>query len=193
MTVRNTLIGLLVQQPRHGYELHAAFEAMVGGENIWDVKPSQIYTTLSRLKESGLITEIATGKDRGPEKRIFQITPKGKQELIEWLSTPVLGKHQRDEFFIKLMIGLAAGEVDPYTIIYSQRIGLYRELHNVTKQRESLDPTVQLAHVMMLDRVIMHLEADLNWLSMIESRIDDIKNQPIPKKEEKKRGRPKKD
>ena len=52
MSVRNAILGLLAQQPRHGYELRAAFEAMVGGDAIWDVKPAQIYTTLARLQEA---------------------------------------------------------------------------------------------------------------------------------------------
>lgn len=32
MSIRNALLGLLDQRPRHGYELHDAFEAVVGGE-----------------------------------------------------------------------------------------------------------------------------------------------------------------
>ena len=34
MSVRNALLGLLAQRPRHGYELHDAFEAMIGGEDL---------------------------------------------------------------------------------------------------------------------------------------------------------------
>ena len=49
MSVRNAILGLLAQKPRHGYELRAAFEAVVGGGVNWDVKPAQIYTTLERL------------------------------------------------------------------------------------------------------------------------------------------------
>ena len=37
MSVRNALPGLLLQCPRHGYELRSAFEAVVGGEANWDV------------------------------------------------------------------------------------------------------------------------------------------------------------
>jgi len=44
------------QRPRHGYELRAAFEAVVGGAENWEVKPAQIYTTLSRMGKSGLVT-----------------------------------------------------------------------------------------------------------------------------------------
>ena len=63
MSVRNAILGLLAQKPRHGYELHAAFSAVVG-EATWDVKPAQIYTTLERLEESGLVeTKSDLGRD----------------------------------------------------------------------------------------------------------------------------------
>ncbi|MCL6471824.1 MAG: PadR family transcriptional regulator [Firmicutes bacterium] len=192
MSVRNALLGLLGQRPRHGYELHAAFEAVVGGEEIWDVKPAQIYTTLSRLKEGGLVIEKTLDQDGGPEKRIYEITAEGKHELANWLNTPVTGEHQRDEFFVKLMISLATKEADPRTVIYTQRASLYKELHDITLQRTSSDPASELAHIMMLDRAIMHLEADLRWLDMIEARIEEIRRQPLPEPEPRPRGRPRK-
>ena len=38
----------------------------------------------------------------------------------------------------------------------------------------------------------MHLEADLRWLDMFESRLDEIQRQPLPEPETKVRGRPRK-
>ena len=78
MSVRNALLGLLAQRPRHGYELHAAFEAVVGGEQNWDVKPAQIYTTLARLEKDGLVKQGSVEQASGPEKRIYVITPAGQ-------------------------------------------------------------------------------------------------------------------
>ncbi|MBE0448798.1 MAG: helix-turn-helix transcriptional regulator [Actinobacteria bacterium] len=190
MSVRNALLGLLGQRPRHGYELHAAFEAVVGGEQIWDVKPAQIYTTLSRLKESGLVVEKALEQEGGPEKRIYEITAEGRQELVDWFAAPITTGHQRDEFFVKLMLSLVTERADPCKLIYTQRASLYKELHDLTTQRGSSDPASELAHIMMLDRAIMHLEADLRWLDMMEARIDEIRRQPVPEPEPRPRGRP---
>ena len=193
MSVRNSLLGLLAQQPRHGYELHAAFEAVVGGRANWDVKPAQIYTTLARLEESGLVVEEGVAQNAGPEKRIFAITEEGRRELAEWMSRPVPSEHQRDEFFLKLMLGIVTGIADPRRLIYTQRANLYRELHAITSRRTCCDPQVHLAQILLFDQVIMHLEADLRWLDMVEQRLDEIKRQPAPKPEPKPRGRPKKE
>ena len=179
-----------MQQPRHGYELHAAFEAVVGGVQNWEVKPAQIYTTLSRLEKGGLITEEGVSQDSGPEKLVYAITLKGQHTLSDWLSEPVAGQHRRDEFFLKLMIILTTGAFDPYELIYAQRTSLYRELHAITTSRSKADPKTELAHILLLDRAIMHLEADLYWLEIVEMRLDDIQRQPIPEPKIRPRGRP---
>jgi DNA-binding PadR family transcriptional regulator len=190
MSIRNALLGLLDQRPRHGYELHDAFEAVVGGEQNWDVKPAQIYMTLARLEQSGLVVQESLEQAGGPEKRIYAITPEGRLELREWLNAPVKSEHQRDEFFIKLMISLATGEADPRRVIYIQRASLYRELHKLTALRSQADPHRRLAQILLYDQAIMHLEADLRWLDMIEARLEDVISQPLPEPESRPRGRP---
>jgi DNA-binding PadR family transcriptional regulator len=190
MSVRNALLGLLEQRPRHGYELHDAFEAVVGGEENWDVKPAQVYATLTRLEQDGLIAEESLAQDGGPAKRIYAVTPAGRRALREWFSTPVKTAHQRDEFFLKLVLSVATGQADPYRVIYIQRSSLYRDLHALTTRRTQADPRSELAHILLLDQAIMHLEADLRWLDMIESRLDDVRRQPLPEPEARPRGRP---
>lgn len=192
MSVRNALLGLLAQRPRHGYELHAAFEAIIGGMQNWDVKPAQIYTTLARLEDSGLVGEEAVEQDGGPEKRVYAITPMGREALGEWFASGVDAELQRDEFFIKLMLALATGEASPYRVIQSQRVALYQELHTATQQRNQANPRSELAQILLLDKVIMHLEADLRWLDMVEGRLDEVKTQPLPEPETRPRGRPRK-
>jgi DNA-binding PadR family transcriptional regulator len=192
MSVRNALLGLLLQSPRHGYELRSAFEAVVGGEANWDVKPAQVYMTLARLEEAGLVTVKATGKGAGPEKRIYSVTRAGREGFRSWLALPVKSEHQRDEFFLKLMLTLATGEEEPRKVIYTQRNSLYQQLHELTVQRDSSNPQTDLAHILLLDQAIMHVEADLRWLEVIESRFEEVRRQPLPEPEPRRRGRPRK-
>jgi DNA-binding PadR family transcriptional regulator len=192
MSVRHAVLGLLAQRPRHGYELRAAFQALVGGERNWDVKPAQIYTTLARLEQGGLVVEDGVKQDGGPEKRIYALTLVGRQTLQEWFASSIEPEHQHDEFFLKLMIGLASGVADPYRLIHTQRMQLYQELHDITEQRSEADPSRELAGILMLDKAVMHVEADLRWLDMIEARFDEIRRQPLPEPDAKPRGRPKK-
>jgi DNA-binding PadR family transcriptional regulator len=192
MPVRHAVLGLLAQHPRHGYELRAAFEAVAGGEENWDVKPAQIYTTLSRLEKSGLVAQDSVAQNGGPEKHIYSITSAGRAVLVEWFTTGIEREHQRDEFFLKLMLSLVSGQVNPRVLLQNQRTQLYQEMHAITTQRSGLDPKTELARILLLDKALMHLEADLRWIDMIEGRIDEVERQPFPTPEMKPRGRPKK-
>jgi DNA-binding PadR family transcriptional regulator len=190
MSVRNALLGLLAQHPRHGYELHAAFEAMMGGMQNWDVKPAQIYSTLARLEESGLVGENLVDQENESDKRIYTLTSAGRAALADWFSSGIEAELQRDEFFIKLMLSVATGQADPYRVIQAQRAALYCDLHRITHQHNAADPRLELAQILLLDKVIMHLEADLRWLDIVETRLDEIRRQPLPEPEVRPRGRP---
>ena len=192
MTVKHGILGLLALQPRYGYELRAAFLAVVGGEQNWDVKPAQIYSTLARLEEAGLVKAMGGRKNRNPEKRVFTITALGRRELERWFEVNEPPDHQRDGTYLKMVLSLATGLVDSRKIISRERAMLYQELHRATARRSEADPKSELALILLLDKSVMHLEADLRWLDMLEARLDEIKDQPVARPELRPRGRPRK-
>ena len=191
MSVRFAILGLLAQKPRHGYELRAAFEAVVGGDVNWDVKPAQIYTTLDRLEEAGLVERSSDlGEGDEPSRRVYALTASGHAALAEWFSQGVTPDHQRDEFFVKLMTALVSGEGKLDRIIQTQRAHLFQELHAATSLRDSYNPRTEMAQILLLDKAVMHLEADLRWLDIAEMRLEEVKGQPLPEPEIRPRGRP---
>jgi DNA-binding PadR family transcriptional regulator len=192
MSVRYAILGLLAQRPRHGYELRAAFEAVVGGQESWDLKPAQVYSTLERLMQAGWIEEDCELEKNGQDKRNYRICEDGKQALEEWFYSPVTPEHQRDEFFVKMMIAQVSGVGDPGKVIQAQRGFIYRHMHAATTLRETYNPKFALAQILLLDKSLMHLEADLRWLDITEARLEEVKRQPLPEPEIRPRGRPRK-
>ena len=49
-----------------------------------------------------------------------------------------------------------------------------------------------LAKILLLDKTLMHVEADLRWLDMVEARIDEMERQKKSPPEARPRGRPRK-
>jgi DNA-binding PadR family transcriptional regulator len=193
MSVRYAVLGLISQKPRHGYETRVAFEALVGGDENWEVKPAQIYTTLDRLEQTGWVERSSDlGEGEEPSRRVYQITAPGEAALQKWFSKGVISGHQRDEFFIKLIIGLVSGRADPQRLIQTQRVLLFQEMHAATEQRDAYDPHTEMVQILLQDKAIMHMEADLRWLDMIEMRLETIKEQPLPEPQIHRRGRPRK-
>jgi DNA-binding PadR family transcriptional regulator len=173
--------------------LLTAFEALVGGKKIWDVKPAQIYTTLARLEERGLVREEGKDQAAGPEKRVYAITPEGEKELAVWFAGGVEEERQRDEFFVKLMLSLDAEGADPGKVIQAQRVTLFQELHDLTERRNGADPRKELATIILLDKILMHVEADLRWLDMVEARLEEMGRQKAPLPPARPRGRPRRE
>lgn len=191
VSVRNAILGLLAQQPRHGYELHAAFEALVGGRSVWDLKRAQVYTTLSRLEESGLVVQVATRRVGGPDQNIFELTDEGRDELDVWYAEGVHSSHQRDDVFLKIALAIGDEQADAEVVLRTQRATLYRDLHALTARRSDLKRSQYLAQAMLLDKAIMHIEADLRWLEMVEARLHEMARSPVPELPERPLGRPK--
>src|SRR3954453_13662046 len=82
------VLSLLAERPLHGYDVNATLEQ----RNIRDWAPvsrPQIYYSLDKLLELGL-TKIAKdeGSAAGPERRIFETTARGREQLAASLDAP---------------------------------------------------------------------------------------------------------
>lgn len=75
--LRLTLLGLVAETPRHGYELIKAIEELSGGN--YAPSPGVVYPTLNLLTDEGLIVEQA---GEGARKS-FAVTEAGRKELGE--------------------------------------------------------------------------------------------------------------
>jgi DNA-binding PadR family transcriptional regulator len=189
--VQNALLALLFERSRHGYELRDLFQASLGGN--WELNSGQIYSSLDRLERDGLVVEEGIERGGGPDKRLWTLTEAGKVELAGWFNSPIPRDYRlRDELYLKLMMALVTRSASISRVLVAQRRELFRELHDLTNRRNDLDPRHQLAYILMLDSAIMHTEAELRWLDMVEVRLEDIQRQPPPIPPPRQRGRPKK-
>lgn len=189
MSVKNTLLALLYQRAMHGYEIGKQLSLMIHSE--WDVKPGQIASTLTRLKEAHLVDYVVEESEDAPDRKVYSLTDAGQEELITWYLTPEVRDYRLgDAFYIKLVLSLLDSPVSPEQVLSVQRRELYRQLHDATELRRQADPRTQLPWLMLLDSAIMHLEADLRWIEMCEARLPDLKHYTPPEPEVKPRGRP---
>ncbi|MFE7166137.1 PadR family transcriptional regulator [Streptomyces sp. NPDC057616] len=81
MSLRHALLGLLSERTASGYDLLKLFDTSLA--NVWPATQSQIYTELTKLDGSGLITVAAEGP-RG--RKEYAITDEGMAELRHWLT-----------------------------------------------------------------------------------------------------------
>jgi DNA-binding PadR family transcriptional regulator len=173
MSVRYGLLALLAEAPTHGYQLKTAFEERTRGYSALNI--GQVYTTLQRLHRDGLVAELGADGDR----REYAITADGRAALESWFESPVLPDvPSRDELTIKVLIAVAAGNVDMTALLQRQRRAALEQLQGYTRRKAQADPAQDLAFLILLDALIFRTEADIRWLDAAEARIGHHRPEP---------------
>src|SRR5713226_7052014 len=158
------VLGLLAEEPLHGYDVKNRFESLLGGS--WEVNFGQVYMTLQRLEADG---------ERGDRRKLaYRLTASGRKTLDDWLSRPESEPQQlREEIYLKLLLStrLADGRLDELLTaqrrVYLQRLKDLAELEQGAR-REGRDDLV-----LLFKGAILHTEADLKWT---DACADEIRN-----------------
>jgi PadR family transcriptional regulator AphA len=97
------LLGLLTIEPMSGYDLGQMVRASIG--HMWRESYGQIYPNLKKLAAEGLV-ERKTEKHKGkPDRHVYSITKKGREQLAAWLAVPPQPEIPRNEMLLKLFFG----------------------------------------------------------------------------------------
>jgi DNA-binding PadR family transcriptional regulator len=162
---REVVLALLAREPSYGYELQAQLEAALGplGQAL---NGGQVYVTLARLEQAGLI-RIDAGAAGRAERKIYALTPRGEDRVAEWLAEVRWPKPDLAEFHLKLVTAAAARLADPIALIDDQRRELLRQLRDA--QRSARKEAVGSDAALLLEGVVLRLRADLRWLDACET------------------------
>jgi DNA-binding PadR family transcriptional regulator len=79
-------LGFLAEEAVHGYELYRRFSESLAG--LWRISESQMYSTLKRLEERGLVEGSAPEKGSAASRRVLSITGSGRGLFEAWLAEP---------------------------------------------------------------------------------------------------------
>ncbi|WP_427016361.1 PadR family transcriptional regulator [Pseudarthrobacter sp. P1] len=184
MSIRHSLLALLQDAPRYGYQLRSEFEERTGA--TWPLNIGQVYTTLDRLERDGLVQNDG---DDGEGHVIYSITAAGAAEVEGWFAQPVHQSHPpRNELAIKLALAVTLPGVDVSAVIAAQRSASMTSLQDYTRSRRA-SPAAEAgvrpapgdtAWLLVLDSLIFATEAEIRWLDHCESRMVALAKLPAP-------------
>lgn len=168
--MRDAMLALLAKEPAHGYELRQRLTRALGpvGEVL---NPGQIYVTLSRLERAGLVRSDQVAQTTAPDKKVYEVTAAGRENVAAWLLDASWAKVAPVEFHLKLVAADTTGLADPLALIDAQRRELLRRLRDV--QRLAQDPSVDVDGNLLLEGTALRLQADVRWLEACEQRWTD--------------------
>ena len=116
--VGKVILGALRRKPRTGYEIRRLVDR--SARFFWAASYGQIYPELARLEDAGLV--VGTNEPRGGRRRrVYRLTPAGRNALRGWLVAPGSGSELRDEGLLKLFFADALSWGEAVELVRSVR------------------------------------------------------------------------
>jgi DNA-binding PadR family transcriptional regulator len=165
---QEVVLAMLAKEPSHGYELRARLKQALGpvGE---DLNAGQVYVTLTRLERAGLVVSAQNpGQPDRPDRKVYELTAAGQHRVAEWLAEVSWPRPDLTEFHLKLIAAAAARLADPLAIVDAQRRELLRRLRDAQRAALALPDQTTSDAALLLEGMVLRLQADLRWLEACE-------------------------
>jgi DNA-binding PadR family transcriptional regulator len=164
------LLGVLLGGKTHGYRLSEYVAHAMG--LYADIKKSKVYYTLEKLEKDGYVEHETEREGKRPERRVYQITEKGKAYFLQLLRDN-LGEYKHtyfnDDIGIAFMDQFSTTEVRE--LLEKKR----RMAQSALKQFKGV-PDHGGNWQYVISHNIAHLEADLTWIGNILNDLDGLKD-----------------
>ena len=167
MSLKHAILVQLETEPSSGYDLLQHFKSGLG--YFWNAKHQQIYQQLKTLSEQKFIS-LSLEKQKGkPDKKIYQITEIGTEELKRWLTNSVKPHKINDALLVKIYGGHLIDQKNLHDeLIDHKKVHekIYQDLLNMERTYlESSTPTQEKYRLpyLTLRRGILGEQAWLTW------------------------------
>ena len=182
MSLEHAILGFLTYQPLSGYDLKKFFDESV--RHFWSATQSQIYRSLARMAETGWVEMERVEQDDRPDRKVYHITDAGRDELLQWLSTPLKLHTVRNLWLAQIFFAHPLSDEEIFTLFelhadkLRQKLEFFRNgVQEVVERRfaEVGSKRSRLLWQYTLDYGIAHLEWELQW---VKNALEDLHNLP---------------
>jgi len=155
------ILGLLMQADEATpYELKAMTAGGIG--NLWSLQHTQLYAEPERLAGAGYLTE--TREDGGRRRKLYSITPAGRDAFRGWLSAELGSElpELRDIGLLKVFFGADPGPIAVGQLrAHREKLREYTELEQALSGTEVAGPMTTLRAGIGHEREWIRYWADL--------------------------------
>ncbi len=100
MDVKTVCLGMLTDGDASGYDMKKCFESSFG--HFFPAGYGSIYPALATLARNGLVEFEHVPQDGKPDRKVYSITEKGRETLMQGLDNPNPAHKIRSEFLASL-------------------------------------------------------------------------------------------
>jgi PadR family transcriptional regulator AphA len=158
------LLGMLSQQPRHGYELHKELSTLEGLGLVWRIKQAQLYAWLDKLEKQGYLSARMITTESHPPRKEYRLTRSGHKAFEEWVLSPVEhGRELRQDFLAKFYFARLQGEETARQVLEAQRKTLKKIQSRMEAEDDVLSSSQSYEKQVYQFRMIQ-IQAFIDWL-----------------------------
>lgn len=167
------ILSLLFERDMHPYEMRRLVRHR-GKDEFVDLRPGSLYRTIERLERVGLAEPVETTREgRFPERTVYRITDRGRDELLEWLreliSTPLNDYPQ----VLQALSVLAILEPDDARIqLEGRMLRLEREIAGLDATMRRLEGVLPRIFEIESELALALRRAELEW---VRALVEDIR------------------
>jgi len=158
------ILGLLKQQPMHGYQLSRELGESLGG--FWRVSYGSLYPTLRRLEREGEVETVPDeGGGSGRRKHVYRITEKGETAFLELLQeTPPDTSSEDTRFRVRLAFFRYLPPETRIRLLERRRAYLQDRLSAITDSLGTARARVDDYTLALIQHGQSATESDIAWL-----------------------------
>lgn len=160
------LLGLLVERPSHGYDLHQRLVSELG--KVWHLSQSQAYSIIKRLERRGDISARAVQRDKLPARQVLHVTAAGRRRFMGWLEAGA-GTNARSirlELLTRLYFANLRIPEKAAGIFSMQLAEIEKDIRRLEETLAELPPQ-QVYNRLSLDLRLRQMELIRQWMSEI--------------------------
>jgi DNA-binding PadR family transcriptional regulator len=170
------ILAAVAHRPRSGYDLTKWFDRVAS--HFCTAGYGSIYPALAGFEREGLVVCEAVPSERGPERKVYSITEKGKEVLLGWAREPASDPQTRDEQLVKaLSYGMLPLE-EVLTLLeevrgrHAQKLAYYEDLERSLEARlqdGEISKEAYLGTLLVLKRGLGAERCYLEWCEEAEA------------------------
>lgn len=171
------VLGLLALGAQTGYDIKKMADEALG--HCWNESFGHIYPILRRLEERGWVTKTVEPQEGRPDRKVYALTPAGREALRAWFGEPIEPVPPRNELLLKLFFGPLAptedliAQVEAYGAQRREQLDQLDRIAEAVQHEESSNPGLPY-WLLTVDQHRAVLRALIGWSEDALARLRDL-------------------
>ncbi|HEV7655996.1 MAG TPA: PadR family transcriptional regulator [Mycobacteriales bacterium] len=169
------VLACLAERPMHPYEMATIMRERGKHESI-KLNYGSLYSVVESLQKHGLIAPKETVKDgRRPERTVYEITPPGRLEFVDWLGE-LIGTPAKEYPAFEAGLSMIGGlPPDAAVSLLQQRAAQLRSQQQAAREMQRYAADLGVPHLFLIEADYRHsqIQAEIEFVEKLAASIAD--------------------